>query len=243
MVRGRLGKEEVEESLSFLEEAMGHLGPDDDYLRAILHNQALMTRALQGAETPTTGNSNNVPPGTAGLALEGSSEGDSLNTLFKIDGRTVVSDLIAAREINEEEVVKVGSSGDKVFPLTNVSQSQLDFGKVGLSSENSTKFIFKETQNNVSIPPGQKKVVLDIDVSSTVGLFEIGTNDETHSLYTYVVDGENLIDKPIKKPLGLYNDRYDFPQPVKVESNLKVVVERQNSANSPADYFSNAVLM
>ena len=243
-MRGSLSEEQVEDSLNFLERALAGLSSDDEYLAAVLHNQKIITQALVGENTPAMGGqSSNIPPGTAGISLENISEDDVGDVLFKVDGRTVIGSLRAAAEVNPEEVVRVGDGGNEVYPISGVGPGKLDFGAVASVSVRPNNFVYGDTEENVTIQPGESEAVLDLDVSGPIGLQSIGTNDETYSLYQYEIDGESMLDSPIKKPLGLYNDMFEFPQPIRVDSDLTVFVKRQEDAPGPAEYFSNVVLM
>lgn len=243
-MRGSLDEEQVRESLNFVERALASVSSEDEYLAAMLHNQKILTQALMGETTPVMGGlSSNVPPGTAGISLGSISEDDVGDVLFKVDGRTVISNLRAAVEVENGEVVRVGEEGNEIYPVSNVGAGKLDFGAVASVSVKPNRFDYGDTVENVTIQPGESEAVLDLDVNGPVGLQSIGTNDETYSLYQYEIDGETLLDSPIKKPLGLYNDMFEFPQPIKINSDFKVLVKRQADAPGPAEYFSNAVLM
>ena len=239
-----LDEEQVRESLNFVERALASVSSDDEYLAAMLHNQKIMTQALLRSQTsPGAGSSNNIPPGTAGLSLESISEDDVGDVLFKVEGRTVIGSLRAAAEVESEEVVRVGDEGNEVYPISGVGSGKLDFGAVASVAVSPNRFVYGDTEENVTIQPGESEAVLDLDVSGPIGLQSIGTNDETYSLYQYEIDGESMLDSPIKKPLGLYNDMFEFPQPIRVDSDLTVFVKRQEDAPGPAEYFSNVVLM
>lgn len=243
MVGASLDQEDVNESLSFIEQMLSNLSSDDEYLAAILHNQKIMTQALAGGDTPMTGQGSNIPPGTAGLALASISEDDVGDILFKIDGRTVISDLRAGTEISADEVVRVGDDGDEVYPISDVSSGKLDFGAVATANVGPSSFVFAETEDNITISPGETKAVLDIDVNGPIGWYQTGTNDATYSEYQYAIDGEPLVETPLKKPLGLYNNMYDFPAPLEVGNNLQVLVSRQDDAPGDEEYFSNVALI
>ena len=243
MVNGNLDDRQVEENLNFIEKLMGQISSDDEYLAAILHNQKILTEAFAGPNTPVAGTSVGIPSGTAGLAVDSIAEGETGTVLFKVDGRTVLSDFRAGSEINPDEVVRVSDTDDKVYPLGNVDPSKLDFGRISTSNAAPSKYIYGDTDDNVQVLPGEEEQILEVEVGEPVGWFQTGTNDETYSLYKYKVDGELLLDEPLKKPLGLYNNMYEFPRPLKVTDKLEVSVKRTTDAPGPAEYFSNSVLM
>lgn len=241
MPNGTLTNEDVQESLNFIEELLSRTDSDDEYLSAILHNQKIMTKALAGSNTPMTGESSGLEPGTAGLSLGSISEGDTGSVLFKSNGRTVISNLRAGAEINPEEVVRISESDGKIYPVTNADPGQLDFGAMSPQAVKASSFSIEETEENVTIDPGEAKEVLTIETSGGLSLYKLGTNDETHTLYQYEADGDTILDEPIKEPLGLYNDPFEFPEPLKINSTFKVLALRQESASGPQDYFSKAV--
>lgn len=243
MVNGSLTEDDVEENLNIIEDLLRHTDASDNYMAAMLQNQKMLLQAFSEPYTSPTGESTNVPGGTAGVAVDDISQGDIGQVLFKINGRTVISNFRAAADIANDEVVRVGEGEDKVYPVNNVDQSKLDFGEISFASSLSTKFIFEETGSNVQVGPGEEDIVLEVNVDSPVGWYETGTNDKTYTKYQYIVDGEEMLSSPIKKPLGLYNNMYRFPEPIKVASSLKIKVIRNSSASSTEEYFSNVVLM
>ncbi|MHC1624575.1 MAG: hypothetical protein ACXQS2_01020 [Methermicoccaceae archaeon] len=91
------------------------------------------------------------------------------------------------------------------------------------------------TEEDVTINPGQKKVVLEVKDSGY--LWEVGVNDETYTTYYLLVD-EAPVGDPLPQPWGLYNDPYRFPQPIEFDSSIVVMVERHSDAPGPADYYA-----
>ena len=237
------GPEEVREHLNFIERLVSGADSSDEYMEAIIRNQAVMISLMEGggASVPVVGEFG-VPPNTAGIAITGASEGDYAEFLYKTDGRTVVEGFQTYSDITSGEVAIVNDDG-LLEPKSDVDQGDLDFGNVAASTTNAGAFSYYDTEDNVTVAPGEKKVILEANVSGGGALFSIGTKDDTYTLYQYYIDGEKLLDEPMKKPLGLYNDMFQFPKPIKVNQKIEVEIQRQEDAGAASEYFSNVVLM
>lgn len=237
------GPDEVKEHLNFIEKLVDGADSSDEYFEAMIRNQAVMISLLEGggSNVPEVG-SFGVPADTAGIAIQGASEGDYAEFLYKADGRTVIGDFEVESDINSGEVAKVTEDGS-LQPKTNVDQGDLDFGNIATQSTGPNGFTYIDTEQNVEVAPGTTEVVIEESFSENVSLSMVGTNDETHTVYEYFVDDEPLISDPIPKPLGLYNNMFEFPVPIQVNNSFRVEVTRQNSAPGIAEYFSNAVLL
>jgi|APHM01.1.fsa_nt_gi hypothetical protein len=200
---------------------------------------------MKGDEGTTT-----IPPtDTAGIVVTSADQGDVGDFLYKNNGRTIVTKVRAARDIESGGIAKYDSNQNGLIPVNEVDEGQLDFGAIStVLSESSdfrlldTDYQFAGSGGNVTIQPGETKVVLQGSVTGESGLYEVGTNDETYSRYQYYIDGVELLEAPAPKPLGLYGDRFEFPKPLKVTSEFRVEVTRDASAPGSADYFSNAVI-
>jgi len=101
-----------------------------------------------------------------------------------------------------------------------------------------TDFEQSETRDTVTIAPGDEQVVVAFEPSDAALWYETGTSDETFSTYQYRVDGNEILEEPQFEPLGLYNDPFQFPQPLIVFNFVEVVVGRDSDAAGSADYFS-----
>jgi len=240
--------EEVEEEISAIEEFLDGATSTDEYLTALLRSNNAIVRLLGGQMEGTDGATVTPPSDTAGIVVTGAEQGDVGDFLYKNNGRTVVAKVQAARPIEPGGVAKYDGNQGGLIPVTNVDQSDLDFGAISAALSDSGDFQFLDTDfqvsggGNVTIAPGDTETVLEGSFSGEIGLYEVGTKDRTYSKYQYYIDGEELLDGPIPKPLGLYNSRFEFPQPLKVTSSFRVEVTRDSTAPGSADYFSNAVL-
>ncbi len=239
---------EVREELNLVEDIAKQASSADEYLEAILRAVNANAELLAKQSVGTEGYKNKPPDDTAGIVIQDGSAGDITDFLYKDDGRTMVSSVEASRNLDSGEVAVYDENQGGLIPATGVGQGDLDFGSVASALVDGSNFTFIDTifdadGGNVEVAPGETKTVLSTDLNQTLGLMEVGTNDEEYTLYQYQVDGENLLSEPIPKPLGLYNNRYEFPHPIKVTSSFKVVLTRQEDAPSSQEYFSNAVLM
>jgi len=240
--------QEVREELNIVEQSLDSASSTDEYFEALLKSNnilvELMRKQVVGADGYTT-----VPPdNTAGIVVYDVNAGDNVDFLYKDNGRTLIANVDANTELEASEVAKYDGDQEGLIPVSDVRQGDLDFGSMASALHEPNEFIFTDTttqtdSGKVEVEPGEEKVILETETPSQVGLREIGTNDVTYTMYQYEIDGEDMLTNPILKPLGLYNDRYEFPEPVRVKSKLKVKVMREEDASAPEEYFSNAVLM
>jgi hypothetical protein len=221
----------------------------DEYLTAILRSNNAIVRLLGGQVEGSDGIGVVPPDDTAGIAVNGADQGDVGDFLYKNSGRTVLAKVRAARNLEPGGVAKYDSNQGGLIPIETVEQGDLDFGAISAALSNAGDFTFIDTDfqfgdggGNVTISPGETKEVLTASFNNEVGLYEVGTNDETYSEYQYYIDGEALLESRIPKPLGLYDTRFEFPRPLRVTSSFTVEVRRSSAAPGSADYFSNAVL-
>lgn len=115
------------------------------------------------------------------------------------------------------------------------SRLEEGFGTVGIAPIKPQDWVEKCTEEDVTINPGEKKVVLEVRDSGY--LWEVGANDETYSTYyLYVDDGQ--VGEPLPQPWGLYNSPYRFPQPIEFDRSIVVMVERHSDASASADYYA-----
>lgn len=237
------GPQEIEDHVNFIERLIGNATATDEYLEAIIRNQTVMIGLMEdgGANVPEIG-SVGTPQDTAGIVIQGASEGDLAEFLYKDNGRTIVKKFETSSDIRQGEVAVLNSVGE-VEPKSGVRQGDLDFGNIATQSGNASDFVYGDTPEDVTIEPGDTETVLSVSVNGGGSLQSIGTNDETFSLYQYNVDGESILPEPLPKPLGLYNSMFEFPVPLSVGERLEVEVTRQEDAPAPQSYYSNAVIM
>lgn len=94
------------------------------------------------------------------------------------------------------------------------------------------------TDEAVEIYPASNEDTINIKLKNSALWYEVGSNDETYSLYQYYADDTEILGERQKEPLGLYNDPYRFPQPIIVRNKIIVNVRRQEDAPGPEEYFS-----
>jgi len=235
--------QDVREHLNIIERLVDGASSSDEYFEAIIRNQAMMIALMEGggSGSPDIG-SFGVPTNTAGIAVQGASEGDLAEFLYKTDGRTVIDNFEVASDIADGEVATINSDGE-LQPTTGVAQGDLDFGNIATSTSNAGGFIYQETEQDATLQPGDTEVILEVNLNNSAAWYMTGTNDETYTSYDYKVDGESILGDPIPKPLGLYNNMFEFPEPLQVNNTLEVEVSRNSSAPGSDDYFSNVVLL
>lgn len=262
-----VGPEHVAQEINFIEYLQASVTGQDDYLEAVLENQRLTAmrmlndmQSAQGLDQPPDDLDFNSPPdgydtdvrpvpmdefttdgqlpiGAVGLANRRINSRDTGPATFQVSG-TVFSARIRLDSpdgtvIGSGAPVKVIAPGNICEPINDVSLSLLGFsGAVGAES-----FERYETPADVTIQPGEEEYVLRKNVQNASWI-STGTNDETHSLYKYFIDGEPILEEPLKEPLGLYNDPFRFPDPLSAGREIAVKVKRQSSASGPESYYS-----
>jgi hypothetical protein len=238
--------QEVRQELNILEQIESIIDSEDEFLQAILHNQKitgmLVLQMMEGGgadgSRPTGIDFDNLPPGFIGLSMSDLNTGERGKAVFSVEGSNIYTDIEAAQDISQEDVVNVIDDGNQVVRLTEVNEGHLTFGKISFSGVSSKGYQMSETENNVTISPGETKTVLTVNVNNPSFWWETGTKDQTYSLYQYEVDGENMLDVPMSQPLGLYNDTYRFPRPIIFDSQIKIKIFRDPAAPGDEDYFS-----
>jgi len=101
-----------------------------------------------------------------------------------------------------------------------------------------TDFNHRTKDTLTTISPGATADVLKVDLDEAALWHETGTHDRTYSEYAYYIDGEQLFRDGLNEPLGLYNDTYQFPQPIIAEDSINIKVTRDTNAGSSEDYSS-----
>lgn len=241
MAREPLTGEEVERRLNLIEQVLSGTSSSDEYLEAILYtlNTLVQLESGRGSTLGTRGGA--VPDGTAGIAIDEIKETEEGTVLFKVDGRTVIAEVEAVREVPENEVVSYDSNQGGVIPQGDIDAAKLDFGEIATSTVKATVFEVAETEDTVTVEPGDTETVLDFNIEGGGSLLAVGNNDETYSNYIYEVDGNVLTSSPLTAPLGLYNDPYHFPQPLKVTNDVTLKVARDSDAPSSEEYYAKAI--
>lgn len=233
---------DVVEELNFIENALNQLSGGDEYLEAILQNQRLQllwmlqqqaTGAIPASMAEDGFTDQELPLNAIGIANGRIYENDTGRATFQLQGSVFSSQVKTLDEVTSGTPVRVVGAGNQVVKATDVALSLLGLsGSIGSASYNRA-----ETETDVTVQPGEQADVL-IQGVDNADWVSVGTNDETHTLYQYLVDGEELVDEPLKEPLGLYNSPYQFPTPISAERDIRVRVIRQQSASGPADFYS-----
>lgn len=232
--------EDIRRQQNLIERFSNYVEGEDDILRGILQNQQVMTEIMLRQVTGSV--AGDLSEGRAGVMLEATSGGSTGRAVFNVNGNDVVQTVSPTNDVNKDDVIIV-SGPDNEVELTNAA-SKADLGGFLGGTQSAGVFKYEETDENVSIDPGEGfQTVLTTDAGTASGWYEVGVNDEQYALYQYEVDGNQLLDEPAKSPLGLYNDPYRFPKPLRVNSNVTVQVKVDNSAPGPIDFFAKNVLI
>lgn len=258
---------DVVEELNFIEQMRNELSSGDEYLEAMLTNQRLL--ALQMIQRMQAQTGRSTPVGAVDLANNGSPAGYSVNArpvpeeelindamvpldavglanrtiydndigpaTFQVNGTVFATTIRATEDVGSGDPVRVIAPGNITEGVGDVALSLLGLpGSIGVGT-----FDVAETDENVEIQPGETEYVLRVGVQGGDWI-SVGVNDETHTLYQYTIDGEDLLDEPLKEPLGLYNSPYTFPTPLSADRTYGVRVTRQQSASGAAEYYAKA---
>jgi len=264
-IEGYVTPSDVADELNFVEWLRAEVSGTDDYLEAMLENQRLMLmnmmqqmQANSGRSQPVDAielasdgspsgydvsqrpvprneliNEAMVPLDAVGLANRTIYENDIGPATFQVNGTIFATTVRVAQDIASGDPLRVVAPGNIVRPVNDVALSLLGLpGSVGGGT-----FEVDETDENVTLSPGETKYVIRSGVASAEWV-ATGTNDETYSLYQYTIDGQEIFEDPLKEPLGLYNDPYRFPSPLAADQSIGVKVTRTSDASGSADYYS-----
>lgn len=236
---------DIKDEISFIEGLMDSLSTDDEYLHAILENQRLFAmKMLQdsnpGGSSGESINIDNLPLGFAGVMASDSPAEDSGTAIFSLQGSSVVTRVKPVEDVSSGEVVRVSDENNVVRVVNDVDRS--DIANISETFIMGAGFDVIESGENVSVDPGEEKIILEEDIKGTANWWESGTNDEKYTEYQYIVDGDELLDDWKSQPLGLYNDMYRFPRPIRAVSSIKVKVRRSDQAPSSEEYYSKITI-
>lgn len=258
---------EIRDELNIIEQVLAGADSSDEYLEAIVRNQNLMielqseiaasqegSNVVQGGDNIVNeqgdqinaeslfGEIGQILPGTAGIAVSDVKSGETGQFLYNQNGRNAISGVRAGKEIEEGQVSVYSGQDGKIYPVNDIEQNDLSMGAVSDSLKDSSSFGYFESDEETVIAPGASDVVLEANIGSLGGVYRVGTTDANYSQYQYLVDGEPILDEPSSQPLGLYNDMFEFPNPIKVSGTFEVLVQREESAPGTEAYVSNAVI-
>jgi hypothetical protein len=236
MSNGLLTDRDVKEQLNIVEKLLSGATSDDEFMAAMLRNQQILFSAIGSGQVIT--DKTDLPFGMAGLAVEPMDPNEPGSAVFDINGSRYIVTVYPSSEVNTNDVVFINGEGNEVAPANSVDDSQL----LGIGSTQGSKradSIERHVSDYaVTVQPGETKTVLKENVTPGSQWVEIGTTSKDDSRYIYKVDGTEIFDGPLATPLGLYNDLYRFPSPIKANSQIEVGVRRLQSAGSSADYVS-----
>lgn len=223
---GPVTNEDIQRQLNILERIGNFVEGEDDILRAMVQNQTIMLQQM--GVMVGAGDTPQLSRNQAGLAIQEIREGDTGQAVFKINGENYVIRVQADREIDPDDVVYVNDTPNTVIPATGVDEGAL-FGISGSGIPRAPQaFEIDETEEPVTIGAGETKEILSANASGGGFWWETGTTDREYTEYIYTVDGENIFDENPEAPLGLFNDRYRFPQPITFNNNISIKARRQN---------------
>ena len=231
-------REDVERQLNVLERLSGYISSDDELLMALIQNQNLMLQNMTSMMGGSFQGPDSLSVNQAGLAIEDIEKGDVGRVLFEERGTKIVLRAKAGNEIGAEEVVYVSEpDGPVVLPANSVSEGQL-FGIGPGGARDASEFFIDESDESVTVDPGNTEDILEVEVESVSLWWESGTTSDPDTSYQYIVDGERLFNDYITSPIGLINDMYRFPQPIQFNSELKIKARRDSGTNNSNDYDS-----
>ena len=264
-IEGYVTPSDVSDELNFVEWLRAEVSGRDEYLEAMLENQRLMlmqmmqqmqgqngrSRPVDSIELANDGspagydvsarpvpqseliNEAMVPLDAVGLANRNIYENDIGPATFQVNGTVFATTIRATEDVGSGDPVRVVAPGNVTEAVGEVALSLLGLpGSIGVGT-----FDVAETDQNVEVEPGETEFVMRVGVQSGDWI-SVGVNDETHTLYQYTIDGEPLLEEPLKEPLGLYNSPYKFPTPLSADRTFGVRVTRQQSASGAAEYYA-----
>jgi len=243
-------REDVERQLNVLEQITNAIGGEDDILRAVLHNQALMLKQIdafnqQGAGGRLAGEgdrdsrsepSSGLSINQAGIAIEEIPKGGQGQVVFNQRGSDFVETVEASNKVEADDIVYVNNLPNEVVPANSVDEGQLFGISAGDVAREGRTINADETDSAVNVGPGDGiTTVLEVEVDGRGFWWETGTTDRDETDYIYKVDGDELFDDRQRAPLGLFDNRFRFPQAIRVQDKIEVLVERDQGA--PTDSF------
>lgn len=189
--------------------------------------EGLFRRFIRGQIDTTS-----LPIGQVGEAAESISANRTGRGFFSTWAGDFAVTVQAAENITEGDPIVIAGQGNRVVadagadPLTGVAYP--------------ARWDLIES-DDVDIEAGEVDTILDLEVDRSRAWVETGTVSAQYSEYQYIIDGQPLLDEPITRPLGLFNDRYRFHKPILVRNTLEIRVGRGSGAPGPETYYSNIV--
>ena len=127
---------EVRREIDFVEDLMGGLSSDDEYLQAMLHNQKMLGMLmLQMVEDggdgtgPASSDPTNLSVGAVGIAAEDISNSSTGIGVFNARGSWYSVIVDAQQQIREDDIIVVNGPDNEVVPSEDVTGNNLNVGK------------------------------------------------------------------------------------------------------------------
>jgi len=231
-----IGNKDVREQLNIVEQLLSSASSDDEYMAAMLRNQELMFNVLS-ADT-TAYDTSNLPDGIAGLAVENMDPQEPGLAVFDINGAKRLIQVTPSAEIATNDVVYINGEGNEVAPARTVDEGQLLGIGSNAGSRQANAISQATTGDPISLSPGESTTLVEADLEGGGLWIETGTSAQDNTKYQYEVDGNEVFDDPLDTPLGLFNNVYRYPQPLKANNEITVRALRLESAGGSADYVS-----
>lgn len=263
---GVITVQDIQQELNFIEHLTNVVSGTDDYLEAMVENQRLQLMAMlqQNSSAANVGlvtfgvveagdpildqynvdvnpvpqsellTQQNLPLASVGITNTRIYENDTGYSTFQLGGTVFSEKVRATEDIPAGTPIRVVAPGNIVEEQSNVATSF-----IGLSGRLSPEaFQVDETDQNVTVQPGEREVILNVPLPDDSAWYATGTNDETFAEYYYLVDGEEMFDEPLKSPYGLYNDPEPFPTPIRADQSISVEVALDSAASSSKEFYS-----
>lgn len=224
-----------------LEELLAYGDTEDNYQKALVHNQVLMIQLMDKLANEDQG----VDPlkrYQAGWALEDISNNNSGKVMFDIDGNKFIRNVKAGNDIDAEEVVYINDAQDMtVVPAPEADMDAL-FGISGSGIPmESDAFEIDETDGEIQLDTGEKGKTIEVTTDDVGYWWQTGTYDQDYTNYEYKVDGESVFSNPLPAPIGLYNNMYEFPQPIRFRDKFEIEIQRDEDAPGQQNFASKVV--
>lgn len=247
-------EEEVNNALNLAEYVESALDAEDDYQRAILHNLAVLTKAVAGKEAGdfddfldiTDVDKSSLPLDIAGLSLEDTTQGNTGKALFQIGGTPAILSYEANGPINDGEMIEIIGGGNVAAPTGDLLQNNIFGFGTGDKSVSPDGLNVHIPDSDTSVGPADgRTTVAEFQVDGTAYAVQVGANNIQDTSYQYTFDDEPLFtdeggdDSPIGSPLGTVGTPYELPRAVKFENKAEVQVERTDPNAGAASFNGN----
>lgn len=164
-----LTPEDVREEISFIENLMGGLSSDDEYLQAILSNQRMTGMLiLQMIEQQPGGgggvdsgvDTTSLPLDTVGIATEDISSSSTGTGVFNIDGAWYSARVDPGQNVDEDDVIVVNGQENEVVPSQSITRDHLNIvSDLELDLDENGQDAKYDAYNNLTAEDGNEKSV------------------------------------------------------------------------------------